>query len=214
VDLGTLQTSPNRHPARIRYLASYDSLTGSQPPPVRDQLERAISGEDARSQVGVLFMDLDRFKRVNDTLGHGAGDALLQVVSERLRAHVRGSDVVGRVDIEEQAPAISRLGGDEFTVLLSKLEQPEDAGDVARRILRAIPEPVSLEGHNVSLSASIGIAIYPVDGEDVETLVKHADAAMYSAKELGRDNFQFFSRKINALALRKLASGRFGRDRA
>jgi predicted signal transduction protein with EAL and GGDEF domain len=101
--------------------------------------------------------------------------------------------------------AISRLGGDEFTVLLSKLEAPEDAGDVARRILRAIPEPIALEGHTVSLSASIGVAIYPVDGEDVETLVKHADAAMYSAKEQGRDNFQFFSRRINAVALRKVA---------
>jgi diguanylate cyclase (GGDEF)-like protein len=149
-------------------------------------------------------MDLDRFKKINDTLGHAAGDQLLLAVSERLRAHVRGSDVVGRVDVDEM-PAISRLGGDEFTVLLSKLEQPEDAGDVARRILRAIPEAVDLNGHSVSLSASIGIAIYPFDGEDVETLIKHADAAMYAAKEQGRDNFQFFSSRINAAALRKVA---------
>ena len=206
---GTLQdvTEQAHAQARIRYLASYDSLTGlANRRLFRDQLERAIGAAKARGHmVGVLFMDLDRFKRINDTLGHGSGDALLQVVAERLRAHVRGSDVVGRADIDELAPAISRLGGDEFTILLSKLEQPEDAGDVARRILRAIPEPVALEGQSVSLSASIGIAVYPVDGEDVETLVKHADAAMYAAKELGRDNFQFFSQEINALALRKLA---------
>jgi diguanylate cyclase (GGDEF)-like protein len=206
---GTLQdvTEQAHAQARISYLASYDSLTGlANRRLFRDQIERAIGAAKARAHlVGVLFMDLDRFKRINDTLGHGAGDKLLQVVAERLRAQVRGSDVVGRIDSEEQAPAVSRLGGDEFTVLLSKLEAPEDAGDVARRILRAIPEAIALDGHSVSLSASIGIAIYPVDGEDVETLVKHADAAMYSAKEQGRDNYQFFSRRINATALRKLA---------
>jgi diguanylate cyclase (GGDEF)-like protein len=206
---GTLQdvTEQAHAQARISYLASYDSLTGlANRRLFRDQIERAIGAARARAHlVGVLFMDLDRFKRINDTLGHGAGDKLLQVVAERLRAQVRGSDVVGRIDSEEQAPAISRLGGDEFTVLLSKLEAPEDAGDVARRILRAIPEAIALDGHSVSLSASIGIAIYPLDGEDVETLVKHADAAMYSAKEQGRDNYQFFSRRINATALRKIA---------
>ncbi len=206
---GTLQdvTEQAHTQARISYLASYDSLTGlANRRLFHEQLERAITAARARGHlVGLLFMDLDRFKRINDTLGHGAGDALLQTVAERLRAQVRGSDIVGRLETEEQGLEISRLGGDEFTVLLSKLAQPEDAGDVARRILRAIPAPVVLEGHTISLSASIGIAIYPVDGEDVETLVKHADAAMYSAKALGRDNYQFFSPKINALALRKLA---------
>ncbi|MCU0669895.1 MAG: EAL domain-containing protein [Myxococcota bacterium] len=205
---GTLQdvTDQAHAQARIHYLASYDNLTGlANRRLFQDQLERAVAAARSRGHLlGVLFMDLDRFKKVNDTLGHAAGDQLLQTVSERLRAHVRGSDVIGRVDIDEP-PAISRLGGDEFTVLLSKLEQPEDAGDVARRILRAIPEAVDLNGHSVSLSASIGIAIYPYDGEDVETLIKHADAAMYAAKEQGRDNFQFFSSRINASALRKLA---------
>jgi diguanylate cyclase (GGDEF)-like protein/PAS domain S-box-containing protein len=205
---GTIQdiTDQAHAQARIQYLASYDNLTGlANRRLFRDQLERAIGAAKARGHMlGVLFMDLDRFKRVNDTLGHGAGDQLLQVIAERLRAHVRGSDVVGRVDIDEQ-PAISRLGGDEFTVLLSKLAAPEDAGDVARRILRAVPEPIDLNGNVVSLSASIGIAVYPVDGEDVETLVKNADAAMYAAKEQGRNNHQFFSRKINASALRKMA---------
>ena len=206
---GTIQdvTEQAHAQARIRYLASYDSLTGlANRRLFHEQLERAIVAAKARGHmVGLLFMDLDRFKRINDTLGHGAGDTLLQTVAERLRAHVRGSDVVGRVDTEDPGPEISRLGGDEFTVLLSKLGEPEEAGDVARRILRSIPEPIVLEGHTVSLSASVGIAIYPVDGEDVETLVKHADAAMYSAKAQGRDNFQFFSPRINALALRKLA---------
>jgi diguanylate cyclase (GGDEF)-like protein len=205
---GTIQdvTDQAHAQARIQYLASYDNLTGlANRRLFRDQLERAIAGARAKGHMlGVLFMDLDRFKRINDTLGHSAGDQLLQVIAERLRAHVRGSDVVGRIDLDEQ-PAISRLGGDEFTVLLSKLAQPEDAGDVARRILRAIPEPIDLAGQSVSLSASIGIAVYPVDGEDVETLVKNADAAMYAAKEQGRDNYQFFSRKINASALRRMA---------
>ena len=204
---GTIQdvTEQAHAQARIQYLASYDSLTGlANRRLFRDQLERALAVARARNHMlGVLFMDLDRFKHVNDTLGHGAGDQLLQAVAERLRAHVRGSDVVGRIDFDE-ALSISRVGGDEFTVLLSKLDQPEDAGDVARRILAAIPEPIDLAGHPVSLSASIGIAIYPVDGEDVETLVKHADVAMYAAKENGRNNVQFFSRRINAAALRKL----------
>jgi len=205
---GTIQdvTEQAHVQARIQYLASYDSLTGlANRRLFRDQLERAIATAKTRGHMlGVLFMDLDRFKRVNDTLGHGAGDQLLQVVSERLRAHVRGSDLVGRIDPDE-VPAISRIGGDEFTVLLSRLEKPEDAGDVARRILRSIPEPIDLSGHSVSVSASVGIAVYPVDGDDVETLVKHADAAMYAAKEHGRNNFQFFSRRINATALRRLA---------
>ncbi|RIK98011.1 MAG: hypothetical protein DCC71_21310 [Proteobacteria bacterium] len=205
---GTIQdvTEQAHAQARISYLASYDNLTGlANRRLFRDQLERAIAAARARSHMlGVLFMDLDRFKRVNDTLGHGAGDVLLQTVAERLRAHVRGNDFVSRAEVEEQA-AISRLGGDEFTVLLSKLDDPEAAGDVARRILRAIPEPIDLGGHAVSLSASIGIALYPIDGEDVETLLKHADAAMYAAKEGGRDNYQFFSRRMNAGALRRLA---------
>jgi diguanylate cyclase (GGDEF)-like protein len=205
---GTIQdvTEQAHAQARISYLASYDNLTGlANRRLFRDQLERAIAAARARGHMlGVLFMDLDRFKRVNDTLGHGAGDVLLQTVAERLRAHVRGSDLVGRAELEEQA-AISRLGGDEFTVLLSRLDDPEAAGDVARRILRAIPEPIDLGGHAVSLSASIGIALYPIDGEDVETLLKHADAAMYAAKEGGRDNYQFFSRRMNAGALRRLA---------
>jgi diguanylate cyclase (GGDEF)-like protein/PAS domain S-box-containing protein len=204
---GTIQdvTEQAHVQARIQYLASYDNLTGlANRRMFRDQLERALAAARGRGHMlGVLFMDLDRFKRVNDTLGHGAGDQLLQVVAERLRAHVRGSDLVGRIDVDE-VPAISRVGGDEFTVLLSKLEQPEDAGDVARRILRSLPEPIDLGGQSVSVSASIGIAIFPVDGEDVETLVKHADAAMYAAKEQGRNNYQFFSRKINASALRRL----------
>jgi diguanylate cyclase (GGDEF)-like protein/PAS domain S-box-containing protein len=205
---GTIQdvTEQAHVQARIQYLASYDSLTGlANRRLFHDQLERALATASAQGHMlGVIFMDLDRFKRVNDTLGHGAGDQLLQVISERLRAHVRGSDLVGRIDPDEP-PAISRVGGDEFTVLLSRLERPEDAGDVARRILSAVPEPVELSGHSVAVSASIGISVYPVDGEDVETLIKHADAAMYAAKEQGRNNFQFFSRKINAVALRRLA---------
>ncbi|MEE9608522.1 MAG: EAL domain-containing protein [Myxococcota bacterium] len=205
---GTIQdvTEQIRAQEKIRFLASYDHLTGlANRHLFHELLSRATAAASSRGhQVGLLYIDLDHFKRINDTLGHAAGDQLLQTVAERLRDNVRGGDVVSRVQDDAADPAVSRLGGDEFTVILSEISEPEDAGDVARRILRVLPEMISLDGHEVSVSASIGIVLYPMDGDDVETLVRHADAAMYHAKEHGRNQYEFFSESMNAASLRKL----------
>jgi diguanylate cyclase (GGDEF)-like protein len=149
-------------------------------------------------------MDLDRFKRINDTLGHTAGDELLVSVAETLRNQVRSGDLVARVDGEDDEPSVSRLGGDEFTILLSSIARAEDAADVARRILDCMPTPIFVDGHQLSTTGSIGIAIYPDDGQDVETLVRNADTAMYHAKSRGLNHFQFFDESMNSAVLRKL----------
>jgi PAS domain S-box-containing protein len=207
---GTVQDVTEQQQAqdRIRHLANYDSLTGlANRRLFKERLERAITHAAANgSLVALLFLDLDQFKRINDTLGHSAGDQLLRAVSDRLRDRVRGSDVVGRPEGEDDPdPPVSRLGGDEFTVLLSQISDPEDAGDVAKRILDALPEPITVDGHEIWTTASIGIAIYPMDGEDVESLLKHADTAMYHAKERQRNSYHFFSKSMNAALVRKLS---------
>jgi diguanylate cyclase (GGDEF)-like protein len=135
--------------------------------------------------LAILFVDLDLFKRVNDSLGHDAGDRLLRVVTERIRRAVREADL------------LFRMGGDEFTVLLEDVHGPEEAGAVAQRMLDAIAEPVQIEHHEISVTASIGIAIFPRDDLVEERLVKSADTAMYRAKELGRNRFAFFSPEMN-----------------
>jgi diguanylate cyclase (GGDEF)-like protein/PAS domain S-box-containing protein len=135
--------------------------------------------------VGVLFLDLDHFKYVNDSLGHAIGDQLLQHISKRLRASVRASDTV------------SRQGGDEFVILLSELTHPEDAAMSAKKLLLSLNAPCSVEGHSLHIDGSIGISIYPADGENAVTLIKNADTAMYHAKECGRNNFQFFTAGMN-----------------
>ena len=132
-----------------------------------------------------MFIDLDRFKNVNDSLGHQAGDALLKVVSERIRDCLRGSDV------------LFRMGGDEFTVILPRIGAPQDAALVAMRIIDAVSLPVSLREREFAVGATIGIALYPGDARDAEALVRHADAAMYSAKEAGRGRFAFYGRDMN-----------------
>jgi len=157
-----------------------------------ESLERAVRKARRRSsRFSVLFIDLDRFKEVNDTLGHHAGDALLQAVSERLLAAVRQSDLV------------ARLGGDEFVVLIEEHRGPEEVMIVAQKVLSMLERPVLIEWREVSISASIGVASFPEDGEDNEALVKHADAAMYQAKERGRNNFQFYSEDMNAMTLKR-----------
>jgi diguanylate cyclase (GGDEF)-like protein len=205
---GSIQdvTDQRRAQEEIRWLAHYDSLTALANR--RFFLERlTIAIEDARERqtgLALLYLDLDQFKRINDTLGHSAGDQLLRSVADVLRSHVRGGDVVGRAADRAADYAVSRLGGDEFTVLLLDLPRPELAADVARRILRDLPRPLSIDHQEVSTTASIGIAVYPADGEDAETLVKHADTAMYHAKECGRNNFQFYSPSLNRVSLRTL----------
>jgi diguanylate cyclase (GGDEF)-like protein/PAS domain S-box-containing protein len=141
--------------------------------------------------VAVLFLDLDHFKYINDSLGHDIGDQLLQCVSKRLQTSVRGSDTV------------SRQGGDEFVILLSEITHPQHAATIADKILRSLNVPCSIEGHDLHIDGSIGISIYPADGEDAETLIKNADTAMYHAKENGRNNFQFFTAEMNLKSVQR-----------
>ena len=174
----------------LAHQAQHDSLTDL---PNRslldDRLTHALVGARRHnSKLAVLYLDLDRFKNVNDSLGHDIGDRLLQIVAQRLLGCVRGSDTV------------SRLGGDEFVILLSEVTAGEDAAVSAEKVLRAVGAPVNIGGLHLHASASIGIAIYPEDGKDTEALLKHADFAMYHAKDCGRGNFQFFSDDMNARA--------------
>jgi diguanylate cyclase (GGDEF)-like protein/PAS domain S-box-containing protein len=177
----------------MRRKAMHDQLTGL---PNRamfmESLERAVRKVKRRGgRFSVLFVDLDHFKEVNDSLGHAAGDALLQAVSERLTNAVRQTDLV------------ARLGGDEFVVLIEEHRGPEEVMIVAQKILSFLERPVVLEWREVSISGSLGIASYPEDGDDVEALVKNADAAMYQAKERGRNNFQFYSTELNRMTLER-----------
>jgi diguanylate cyclase (GGDEF)-like protein len=166
-------------------------------------LERARNRAQAGGHsMALLYMDLDQFKRINDTLGHGAGDELLRAVAAVLFDQVRSTDVVGRTGAPDSE--ISRLGGDEFAILLTGVSSRADAEKVARRILEAVPTPVPVESREISTTASIGIAIYPDDGEDVETLVKHADRAMYFSKENGRNSYAFFSDAMTSGSMRRL----------
>jgi len=155
--------------------------------------------------VATLFLDLDRFKRINDTLGYNVGDLLLQGVADRIQECVRKSDRAARNACELGACRVSRLGGDEFTILLPEIRQVQDAALVARRILETISRPFLLAGHGIFINGSMGITVYPLDGEDADTLLKNADSAMYSAKEQGRNNFQFYSESMNASSYKRLA---------
>jgi diguanylate cyclase (GGDEF)-like protein/PAS domain S-box-containing protein len=210
--VGTVQDVTERKEAenRARFLANYDELTGL---PNRRFLAEHLGAALARAQrsnhlVATLFLDLDRFKRINDTLGHSLGDRLLQMVTERLRAGVRESDAVGRVreaDEPTSRPLIARFGGDEFILVLTDLAHALDADTVARRILRTIREPLVVEGHEVVVTASIGISLFPNNGRDVDTLLRNADAAMYHAKGRGRDGHEFYDLSMNASAIEGLA---------
>jgi diguanylate cyclase (GGDEF)-like protein/PAS domain S-box-containing protein len=179
---------------RMLHLAHYDSLT-QLPNRVlfHDRLKQALGQAQRRQWINaIMFVDLDRFKLVNDTLGHPAGDRLLQLVSERLAQCVRVDDTV------------SRLGGDEFAVLLSDLAQAQDATLVAQKILDVLAEPFQLDDNEAFVTASIGISIYPGDSTEVDTLINNADIAMYRAKELGRNNYQFYTAALNERAMDKL----------
>ncbi|HTF36510.1 MAG TPA: EAL domain-containing protein [Myxococcota bacterium] len=205
---GTVQDVTERKQAeeQIRYLAYHDSLTGlGNRLLFKERLGVALAQARRNDGVlGVLFLDLDHFKRINDTLGHSVGDRLLQGVADRLVATVRASDVIARSGRMDADHAVSRLGGDEFTILLTDLRDVQDLAKVARRILDALSAPFALEGHEVVISGSIGITARPLDGDDVETLLRNADAAMYHAKDRGRNNYQFYTESMNAVALERL----------
>jgi len=190
----------------IHRLAFYDALTNL---PNRrlfsDRLNRAM--ERARRnehQVGLLFIDVDNFKRVNDSFGHNVGDKLLRTVANHLIACLRPGDPVGFVQEQEDA-SVARLGGDEFTVMLTDLEKPEDAARVAKRIIDAISAPFLIGSEEVVVTPSIGIAVYPYDGDTIEELIKNADTAMFHAKEHGKNNYQFYTNSMSATAIERLA---------
>ncbi|MEY4564068.1 MAG: hypothetical protein RLZZ618_3345 [Pseudomonadota bacterium] len=179
---------------RISYLASHDALTGL---PNRvtfgELLHQAIAtAQRYGRRFAVLFVDLDRFKIINDSLGHAAGDQLLKEVSQRLHAALRSSDVV------------ARLGGDEFVMLVQEVEGPDQVEMVARKILAAAIRPVTLLGQECRVTASVGISMYPADAQDEEGLMKNADMAMYQAKEHGKNNYQFFSAEVHSQSLERM----------
>ncbi|MBC7455014.1 MAG: EAL domain-containing protein [Massilia sp.] len=191
---------------RIERLAYFDSLTGL---PNRlsfiDRLEREVQRAQFHgARLAILFLDLDGFKNINDTLGHTIGDRVLQGVADRLHTGLRPTDMVSRLEGDASAIGLARLGGDEFTVMMSNLAQGEDALMLAQRIRALVRQPFTLEGREVVLTASIGIAVYPDDGECADALLKTADTAMYHAKEKGRDNCQFYSAAMTAQAMLRL----------
>jgi diguanylate cyclase (GGDEF)-like protein/PAS domain S-box-containing protein len=180
---------------KMSYLAQHDSLT-DLPNRVllNDRLNEAITLSSRHHRMlAVLFLDIDRFKHINDSLGHVVGDRLLQSVARRLYTCVRSSDTV------------SRQGGDEFVILLWEVRHSEDAAVTAQKILQTVREPHQIGQHELHITASIGIVTYPDDGLDAETLMKNADFAMYHAKDSGRDNFQFFKSEINVRAIERQA---------
>ncbi|WP_313703594.1 EAL domain-containing protein [Massilia sp.] len=178
--------------ARVQHMAYHDSLTGlPNRALLTDRLERAIlAAKRADGKLAVMFIDLDRFKTINDSLGHLIGDYLLKEVAQRLCRAVRASDTV------------ARLGGDEFVVLVPGVGAVEECHHVGEKIIEALAVPVPIEGHLLHISPSIGICLYPDDGLDAETLMRHADAAMYHAKGAGRNNYQFFTQRMNQAAAR------------
>lgn len=187
-------TELKRMKDRLEYLSYTDILTGL---PNRlllnDRLMQQIrETERHRHRMAVMFIDLDRFKLINDSLGHGSGDELLRHISERLTKCVRSNDTV------------ARLGGDEFIIVISDIERSNDAAAVARKILRALKSPISLNERDIHISPSIGISMYPGDGKDPDVLLKHADTAMYRAKNSGGNQYKFFRTTMNSQSLKRL----------
>lgn len=179
---------------QLHYQATHDALTGlANRSLLRDRLQQTILFA-ARHNLSfwVIFLDLDRFKFINDSLGHKAGDFLLNMIAERLRAAIRDTDTV------------ARIGGDEFVLILAERNEPTERSNVVQRIMEAIAVPVTIHGHEFFPTCSVGIAVYPGDGNSAETLVERADIAMYRAKETGRNNFQFYTAAMNERAIERL----------
>ncbi len=190
VSLALEASERRRSEEMIRYQANYDLLTGLPNKMLfNERLSNALTDAASNQSIlGVMFLDLDRFKQINDTLGHLIGDRLLQGVTKRLVKCLRDEDT------------IARWGGDEFTILLPRIKSKEDAATIAERILEALKPDLEIDGHYLHISSSIGIAMYPVDGTDSEMLLKNADAALYLAKENNRNNYQFYNSAIASKA--------------
>jgi diguanylate cyclase (GGDEF)-like protein/PAS domain S-box-containing protein len=196
---GTLQDVTERKQAqdRLSYLAYYDTLTGLPNRVALGERMQQAMAEAKRTErlVAVMFLDLDRFKFINDTLGHDIGDALLKMVAERLSAQLRPGDT------------ISRYGGDEFTVVLANVAHVDDVTRIAQKMLERFAHPFRIGGRDLFVTSSVGITLYPLDdaGGGVDTMLKNADAAMYHAKERGRNTFQFYTAEMNIRAARRLS---------
>jgi diguanylate cyclase (GGDEF)-like protein len=177
------------------HLAQHDALSGlANRALLNDRLSHAITAAERHTgKLAVLFIDVDRFKTINDSYGQSVGDRLLQALASRLLSCVRNSDTVGR------------LGGDEFAVVLSEIARSEDAAVIAEKLLVALSLPHGIDAHSVQVTASIGIATYPEDGHDADALLKHADIAMYHAKDEGRNQYHFYAKNMNRLAGERLA---------
>lgn len=188
--------------AKMAYLAQHDTLTNlPNRMLLNDRITQAIAMAKRRgTHLALLFLDLDNFKHINDTLGHGVGDKLLQSIAKRLCDNVRGSDTV------------SRLGGDEFVIVVMQDKHAQDAALTAEKLLTALAAPHLIAGHTLHVTTSIGISIFPTDGEDAEALIKSADIAMYHAKEKGRNNYQFFKDEMNTRTAERLAIEGYLRD--
>ena len=208
----TAFTALKRQEDRLRYLAYFDPLTNL---PNRrsfgEQLNRILKRSQRRNlNAALLFIDLDNFKRINDSIGHGRGDKLLVEIAKRLTLELREEDAISYLSPDDEdkehdgSTEIARLGGDEFTVVLSDLEDGVGAETVAKRILNRLSQPIALHSHNPVVTPSIGIAMFPGDGADPDTLVRNADTAMYAAKAEGRACYRFYNEHMNAKAVEHL----------
>jgi len=199
-------TEQKQAAAKVRRLAFYDTLTGL---PNRQsfliQLDEAIrEAEPENSRIGILYLDLDNFKVINDSLGHKVGDSLLQDVAKRIASHVRGDDYIAAPGRDASTVQVSRLGGDEFTILLRNLSDSAEADAVADRLVRVMKDPLHCDGHQFVITPSVGIAVYPDDGDDLESLMKNADTALHHAKAAGRDRVTRFSGTMSVRSLERL----------
>lgn len=186
-------------------MANFDELTGLPNRALfRDRLQRSIvRSRRTGQQFGLMFLDLDRFKNINDSLGHDVGDQLLVQVATRLSTCIRDSDSLARSSVEALADDVFRLGGDEFTILVEDLDGISPVTTIAKRILFALGQPFMIGDHELYVSASIGITVFTNDGTDPDGLIKQADLAMYRSKELGRDTYSFFDSGLNYQAIHR-----------
>lgn len=197
--INDMKASLKKSNDQIRYIAYHDSLTGLPNRLMfREYLGHTLAASKRKNEItALLFLDLDNFKYINDSLGHESGDLLLRTISDRLNIALRDSDFIAHADNTDPDNMVARLGGDEFIILLNNIENNFIPSIIANRVIDEIAKPIKLNSHEVHVSVSIGITICPDDSDDTDTLIKNADIAMYHAKENGKNNFQYFSANMN-----------------